>query len=114
MKRQDGDVLQVQGKWGLSEWYPALRKEKLETTATPKKGRKRRRPKVSKANTAKTEADPDVSGAQPKGSASKPTPEQIEQIMKLGGLGKKPGEIAKAVGLHHFAVMGVLKSKKAA
>ncbi len=109
IKRTDGDLVQVQGKWGLSEWYPGMRKDKVEAAAQGKKGRKRGRPKGSKA---KATASPKAAAARP--ATSKPTPEQIEQIGKLNAAGKKPGEIAKVVGLHHFTVMAVLKSKKAA
>jgi hypothetical protein len=101
LKQVDGDLVSVQGKWGLREWYPGMRDEKVAKAA---KSTKRGRPKGSKAK----------ANAEPKAPSSKPTPEQIEQIRKLGAVGKKPGEIAKEVGLHHFAVMGVLKSKKAA
>jgi HB1, ASXL, restriction endonuclease HTH domain len=109
MKRQDGDVLQVQGKWGLSDWYPALRKEKLEANAKSKKGRKRGRPKAS------TKAAEPPRGTEAKASKAaatpKTTPEQVEQIKTLHAAGKKPGEIAKEVGLHHLAVWSILKPK---
>lgn len=49
-----------------------------------------------------------------KASGPKVTPEQIEQIRMFHAAGKKLGEIAKEVGLHHLAVWGVLKPKKAA
>jgi len=104
MKRMDGDVVQVQGRWGLSQWYPGMRKEKVEAAAKPKKSRKRGRAKGKK-----TEAVP--SGGRPSAeSPPKPTAEQIEQIKALHAIGKKPGEIAKDVGLHHFVVMAVLKT----
>jgi hypothetical protein len=103
-----GETVNVEGKWGLASWYPAARRAELN--AKPKQGRKRGRPKGSgKIKAAKaTEAKAD------KAAAPKPTAEQIERIRKLDDAGKKPGEIAKEVGLHHFSVMGVLKSKKAA
>jgi DNA invertase Pin-like site-specific DNA recombinase len=56
---------------------------------------------------------PDLHSEQ-KTVSPKPTPEQVEQIKTLHAAGKKPGEIAKAVGLHHLAVWGILKPKKAA
>lgn len=108
MRKTDGDVVSLgKGQWGLSEWYPGLRKEKLEATAKPKKGRKRGRPKGSGKAKAKTGA----SKAEAKTPPVKPTPEQIEQIRKLNAAGKKLAEIAKEVGLHHLAVWGILKPK---
>ena len=109
--KSSGDVVSVKGKWGLAAWYPAART--LQTPAKPKQARKRDRSKGSKAKTARTEGKPDAPKADPKAPSSKPTPEQIQRIEKLHAEGKKPGKIAKEVGLHHFAVMGVLKSKMA-
>jgi len=101
-----GEVCQpAQGKWGLAAWYPALARQIV--TAKPT-GKKRGRPKGS------TKPKVEATRSDTKSHAPKPTPEQIEQIKKLGAVGKKPGEIAKEVGLHHFAVMGILKSKEAA
>jgi hypothetical protein len=107
-----GEVVSVKGKWGLAAWYPAART--LQTPANPNKARKRGRPKGSKARIAKTEAKRDAPNAEPKAPSSKPTPEQIEQIKKLHVTGKRPGEIAKEVGLHHLAVWSILKPPKAA
>lgn len=98
--KSDGEVVQVQGKWGLKEWYPGWK----EPVAKPG-ARKRGRPKGSKAQAAKPADKP---------TSAKLTPEQIEHIKQLHAKGKKPGEIAKEVGLHHFAVMGILRAKKAA
>lgn len=89
--KKAGDVLPIQGKWGLAEWYPAARKEATK----PARGPKRLRAKV-------------------KSSAGKPTAEQIEQIKKLSATGKKLGEIAREVGLHHLAVWKILKPNQAA
>lgn len=104
MKQQSGEVVALgKGQWGLAEWYPGLRREKIEATAKPNKSRKRTRPKPE------TAAQPEH-----KPSPAKPTAEQIEQIKALHAAGKTPGEIAKEVGLHHLAVWGLLKPKKAA
>ena len=106
LKQVDGDLVSVQGKWALRQWYTGMRDEKVA------KGTKvaRRRGRPPKAVAAK-DTNPRAAQRPP---SSKPTPEQIEQIKKLHATGKRPGEIAKEVGLHHFSVMGVLKSKKAA
>jgi hypothetical protein len=101
MKRMEGDVVPVQGRWGLSQWYPGMRKEKIEATAKPKK--KKRQTSKSKAETKA-----------PKAGAHGPTPEQIAQIKQLNAEGKKLSVIAKEVGLHHLAVWKILKPQKAA
>jgi hypothetical protein len=93
--KKAGDVLPIQGKWGLAEWYPAARKE-VAKSARAKRGR----PKKPKG---KLNADF-------KTSSSKPTSEQIDQIKRLNASGKKLSEIAKEVGLHHFTVMRVIKA----
>jgi DNA-directed RNA polymerase delta subunit len=99
MKKTDGDVVSLgNGQWGLTEWYPGLRKEKVEATAKPKKSQKRN--KRAKGTKPQSEQKP----ASPKATA-----EQIDQIKRLHTEGKKPGEIAKEVGLHHFVVMGIIK-----
>jgi hypothetical protein len=108
MRRTSGEVVLVRrGEWGLKEWYPGRRFEQPE----PKKSKPKKRGRSKGSHETKpTEPLKDAS----KGATTpKPTPEQIEQIKKMGAVGKKPGEIAKEVGLHHFAVMGVLKSKMA-
>jgi DNA-directed RNA polymerase delta subunit len=114
MKQQSGEVVALgKGQWGLAEWYPCLRKEKIEATAQPKKARGRRRSKGAKKQNTKP-------GMKKEGDdlkleeRSKPTAEQIEQIRRLSVAGKKPGEIAKEVGMHHLAVWSLLKPKKAA
>ncbi len=103
-----GQTVNVEGKWGLASWYPAARKAELAPKS--KRGRKRGRPKGS----GKANAKGSTPTAEKKATPVKPTVDQIEQIKKLSAAGKKPGEVAKAVGLHHFTVMAVLKSKKAA
>lgn len=96
--KKAGDVLPIQGKWGLAEWYPAARKETVKPTRA-----KRGKPKGTKSKSSEE-----------KPASSKPTAEQIEQIKKLSAAGKKLSEIAKEVGLHHLAVWGILKPKNAA
>jgi hypothetical protein len=44
---------------------------------------------------------------------AKVTPELIDQVKIFDAAGKKLGEIAKEVGLHHFVVMRILKMDKA-
>ena len=113
MKQQSGEVVALgKGQWGLAEWYPGLRKEKIEATAKPKKARRRSRPKSTNKQTTKAETKTDDS-SKPE-ERSRPTTEQIQQIRKLHASGKKLGEIAREVGMHHLAVWGVLKPKKAA
>jgi hypothetical protein len=98
-----GEVANVQGKWGLAAWYPAAR-----TQATGKSTKRK-----SHTKKTKREGKPVTPNMEQKTPASKFTPEQLAQIKKLHEEGKRPGEIAKEVGLHHFAVMGVLKSQMA-
>jgi hypothetical protein len=97
--KQAGDVVSVSGKWGMSAWYPALRRERVEA--------------VQKANGAKSKKKKakTVKSKEPKPPSSQPTAEQIEQIKALHAEGKKPGEIGKAVGVHHFTVLRVLNQK---
>ena len=96
-----GDVISVQGKWGLAEWYPAARRDRIEAVAKAKKGvRKRGRPK--KTVETKTEQK----------TSSKPTAQQIEQMKTLYGAGKSIGEIAKEIGVHQFTVYRALNSKR--
>jgi hypothetical protein len=114
--KANGDLFLHKGKWAPSDWYSVGARERLEAVekGKSKKNRKAGRPKGSKAKPkaqTKSEASPNPTE---KPASSKPTPEQIEQIMKLHASGKKPGEIAKAVSLHHFVVMGVIKSEQAA
>jgi hypothetical protein len=108
-----GDLIPIKGRWALAEWYPAGARERLEAVekGKSKKHRKAGRPKGKSKAQTKSDASPSPTE---KPASSKPTPEQVEQIMKLHAGGKKPGEIAKAVGLHHFSVAHVIKSKQAA
>lgn len=94
--KQAGDVVSVSGKWGISAWYPALRRERVEA--------------VQKANGAKSKKKKAKSTAKSK-EPKPPTTEQIERIKALHAEGKKPGEIGKAVGVHHFTVLRVLNQK---
>lgn len=102
--KSNGEVVNIDGKWGLASWYPAAR-------SAPAKPKGKRRGKSKKAESkqasGKAQTTP-ASDNQPK--TSKPTTEQIEKIKSMSAAGKKLAEIAKAVGLHHFAVMRVLKA----
>jgi|GEM_PF-996497 len=106
IRRTDGDLVQVQRKWGLAEWYPGMRKERVEGARKGKRGRKRGRPKIraakdeSKSATPKTEA---------KKRSAKPTDEQLAQIKKLHDAGKGFGEIAEILGLQTLSVWRALK-----
>ncbi len=114
IKRTDGDVLQVQGKWGLAEWYPGMRKEKLEVNVKGKKGRKRGRTKGLKMSALKADAQSSNDKAEQKASAAKPTTEQIEQMKTLHASGKHFGEIAKILGLQTLTVWRALKAVRVA
>lgn len=87
-----GDIVSVQGKWGLRQWYPGMRDEKVTKSA---KARKRARPKGS---------------AKAKATASKPSPDQIEHMKALKAAGKTNGEIAKELGLNNLTVWRALKA----
>lgn len=95
-----GGVASVQGKWGLSSWYPGMRKE---SPAKGKKERKRNRkgPKTPTADGANK--------APGKSTPSKLTLEQIEQIKNLHAEGKKPGEIGKELSISTLTVWRTLK-----
>jgi hypothetical protein len=100
VKRQSGEVVSLgNGQWGLAEWYPGLRKEKIEAVAKPR-GKRRRAKKVARKATGD--------------SKPQATTEQVETIKTLNAAGKKLGEIAREVGLHHFVVMRILKAGQAA
>ncbi len=108
--KKAGEVANVQGKWGLASWYPAVSRQ---AAMTKSKGKKQGRPKASKTKPAATKsADPPK--PEPKAPASQLTPEQNARIKALHAAGKKPGEIATEVGLHRLAVGRILKRMKAA
>lgn len=105
IKRTDGDLVQpTQGKWGLAEWYPGMRKEKVEANTKGKRPRKRPRRKV-----AKDEPKSAAPNSSPKAPPSKPSGEQIEQMTKLHSEGKSFGEIGKILGLPTLTVWRALK-----
>jgi hypothetical protein len=101
MKRNDGDVVPVQGKWGLTEWYKGMRREKLEPRKS-KRTRKRGQSAQPKAQPPKT----------PKAPAHGPTPEQIVQMKALFDTGKSYGQIAKELGIATLTVWRTLKPKE--
>jgi len=103
-----GEAVNVEGKWGLASWYPAARKAEL----TAKKGKKRGRPKGSKAQPTPTTAKPDAPKEAPTSKLT--AEEQNARIKALYADGKKAGEIATEVGLHRLAVGRILKQIKAA
>jgi hypothetical protein len=99
-----GDVVNIDGKWGLASWYPAARMQ----SAVKPKGKNRGRPKAKpKATAASAPAAEPVTEQKPKW-----TPEQIERIRRLDSEGKTHGQIAKEVGIHHFSVKHILKQEK--
>jgi hypothetical protein len=100
-----GDVVSVSGKWGISTWYPALRRERVDAVQKANEAKSKRK----KANTKAT-----AKSGEQKPHSSQPTAEQIERIKTLHAAGKKPGEIGRDVGIHHFVVMRILKQNKAA
>ena len=105
IKRTDGDLVQpTQGKWGLAEWYPGMRKEKVEANTKGKRPQKRPRRKV-----VKDEPKSAVPKSSPRAPSSKPSDEQIEQMKKLHGEGKSFGEIGKILGLATLTVWRALK-----
>lgn len=115
MKQQSGEVVALgKGQWGLAEWYPGLRKEKIEAIAKPKKSGKRNKTGTATPKTASQSEHPVTKDAPNQSTTPRPTAEQIQRIKELHGEGKKPGEIAKEIGLHHLAVWSILKTKKAA
>jgi hypothetical protein len=103
MKRLDGDVVPVQGKWGLTEWYKGLRQEKIAASAKPKKKKKVK----AKAKPAQPKEEAQSS---PSTGSPKPTDEQIARIKELADSGKKAGEIAKETGVHVFNVTRLMKA----
>ena len=105
IRRTDGDLVPVQGKWGLAEWYPGMRKEKVDGVKKGKKAKKRGRPKT---RIAKDESKPTVSKKDEEEPSAKPTDEQLAQIKKLHAAGKGFGEIATVLGLQTLAVWRAL------
>jgi predicted DNA-binding protein (UPF0251 family) len=101
-----GDVASVQGKWGLSSWYPGKRKAKLETRATKaKNGRRRGRPRASKAT-----AQSDKSQHPPVGTP-KLTAEQVEQIKMQRAEGKTQKALAEEFGVSQGTVWSILSGR---
>jgi hypothetical protein len=99
-----GEVVNVDGKWGLSIWYPAARQQQA---ATKPKGRKRGRPKS--AESPKSTTTPETPDEAPK---RKLTRQQIEIIKELHDDGKSNGDIAKELGISNIEVWRVLRPPK--
>ncbi|MFZ1889767.1 MAG: helix-turn-helix domain-containing protein [Candidatus Binataceae bacterium] len=92
LKQVDGDLVSVQGKWGLREWYPGMRDEKIAKA----KNKTRRRPAKSKALKAD---DPEFR----KG--------QDVQIQQLHAAGKSYRKISEELGVSRGVVWRALKNK---
>jgi hypothetical protein len=93
-----GELVNVEGKWGLALWYPAARR--ADQTAPPKEGRKRGRPKGKKTATPSDQSEP----AKERTKLTL-TEGQSERIERLYAEGKSLNEIAKELGVHHLKVM---------
>jgi DNA-directed RNA polymerase delta subunit len=93
LKQVDGDLVSVQGKWGLREWYPGMRDDKIAKTT---KSRKRAGKKGSKIAKSPKE-DP------------LPREQQDEQIRKLHESGSSYREIAEQLGISRGVVWRALK-----
>jgi hypothetical protein len=100
-----GDLMPIQGKWALAEWYPAGARDRLEALEKGKK--KRGRPKKSVAK-KKAAAAPAYTSTP---EAKKPTDEQIARIQELHAQGKRNGQIAKETGVQIFSVTRILKAQ---
>lgn len=100
-----GDLVPIQGRWALSEWYPAGARERLEAMekGKTKKGKKQGKKPITKKTGGGPSEPPH--GAEPK----KPSEEQIAQIRALHAAGKRPGEIAKQTGVQIFTVTRIIK-----
>jgi len=94
----DGDVVQVQGKWALVEWYPAMRREKVEAHTKPK-------PK------AKARKSASIGG---KVGSSKVTSEQVQEIKARAASGVSQYQIAKEFNLSRSGVQHILRGDTAA
>lgn len=100
--RGAGDVVPIQGRWALADWYPPGARERLEAheKAKSKKVKKRTKKRAKKPAQAAQQ--------------SKPSEEQIAKIKELHAAGKKAGEIAKETGLHIFSITRILKAREPA
>jgi len=91
LKQTDGDLVPVQGKWGLREWYPGLRDERV---AKPKNKRQKR------AGTGR--------GLKTNNSAQRTV--QDDHIQQLHAAGKTYRKIAEELGVSRAVVWRALKS----
>jgi hypothetical protein len=96
MKNTDGDLVQIQGKWAPVEWYPAMRREKVDSHAKPKS----KRNKKSSAS---------VPSSNRKVGESKLTPEQVRQIKSRREQGISQYKIADEFGLSRSGVQHILR-----
>jgi hypothetical protein len=105
-----GDLVSVQGKWGLVSWYPGMRKEKLES---PSKILSLKQP-TKKETTGADMVQPTLfGGSQSTRGRRKLTPEQVEQIKIQRAAGKTLDEIAKEFGVAKGTVWMNTKTWKA-
>jgi hypothetical protein len=107
-----GEVVNIDGKWGLSVWYPAAR---AQAASKPKAKTLVRAKPPSKARPQQTPASTPTS-SQPNAGSGKPkatVPEAIERMKALHAAGKSNGDIAKELGLSNIEVWRALKPKKA-
>jgi hypothetical protein len=102
MKKNEGEVVQVQGGWALREWYPGMRREKVEAVAKPK-AKKKKRARQSPA------AASDPQTPKRKFGESKVTPEQVQQIRERANAGISQNDIAKEFGLSRSGVQHILR-----
>jgi DNA-directed RNA polymerase delta subunit len=95
LKQVDGDLVSVQGKWGLREWYPGMRDDKIaKATKSRKRAGKSRGSKIAKS----PKEDQQLSRAQ-----------QDEQIRKLHEAGSSYRGIAEELGISRAVVWRALK-----
>lgn len=97
MKNTDLDLVQVQGKWAPVEWYPAMRREKVDAHAKPNA-----KPRKKGASTTR------------KVGEAKITPEQIQQMRARRDEGVSQYQIAKEFNLSRSGVQHILRGDTAA
>jgi predicted DNA-binding protein (UPF0251 family) len=103
MKNTDGDLVQVQGKWAPVDWYPAMRREKVEAHAKPKaKPRKKTLKPSSSDQPTRRVGEPKI------------TPEQVQEIRARRDQGISQYQIAKEFGISRSGVQHILRGDTAA
>jgi DNA invertase Pin-like site-specific DNA recombinase len=104
--KTSGELVNVDGKWGLSLWYPAARK--LEVTERPKKTHKRGRPKGANAG---GHSGAEYKSAGPPIGSPKLTAEQVEQIKTRSVAGEPRTKLAKEFGISRSSVWGIVTGR---